>query len=103
MRHKEARAQAIEESIPVWEREILPDWRNVFRQPKLKQLWWKGIPTKLRGQLWEKAVGNPLQLSKGLQSFLSLYIPPMNFISFIIFLLVSDLLFFRPSFGYFSI
>lgn len=60
-----AREKEIEESLPIWEREILPDWKVVHRNPEMRKLWWKGIPVKLRGQLWEKAVGNGLALSKG--------------------------------------
>jgi hypothetical protein len=65
VKRRQAREQTIEESIPHWQKEVIPDWRRVIREPPLRHLWWQGIPPKLRGQLWEKAVGNPLQLSKG--------------------------------------
>ena len=55
----------MEESIPRWQQDVVPDWRRVMREPPLRALWWRGIPPKLRGQLWEKAVGNPLQIGKG--------------------------------------
>lgn len=58
------REKAIEDSLHIWEREIMPDWKVVFKNPQLRRLWWRGIPTKLRASLWEKAVGNPLALSK---------------------------------------
>ncbi|KAG8812786.1 hypothetical protein FRC17_001821 [Serendipita sp. 399] len=61
-KRRQAREQAIEESLPKWEAEIVPDCRKVLRDPELRRLWWRGIPTKLRGPLWEKAVGNPLQM-----------------------------------------
>ena len=70
------RERAVEESIPIWEREVVPDWRNALKEPRLRKLWWKGIPTKLRGQMWEQAVGNALQLSKGRE--LHLYITRFN-------------------------
>lgn len=60
-----ARERKVEESLHLWEREIVPDWRVVNRNPALRKLWWNGIPTKLRSTLWERAVGNPLALSKG--------------------------------------
>ncbi|KAG6841774.1 hypothetical protein C0991_007103 [Blastosporella zonata] len=59
-----AREKSIEESIHIWEKEIVPDWRVVHRNPALRKLWWKGIPTKLRAFMWERAVGNSLSLSK---------------------------------------
>lgn len=61
-----ARERKIEESITIWEREIVPDWTVVHRNPALKKLWWKGIPTKLRASMWQNAVGNALVLSKGI-------------------------------------
>ncbi|KAM5532233.1 hypothetical protein V8D89_014072 [Ganoderma adspersum] len=59
-----ARERRIEESIGVWEREIVPDWTVVQRNAQLRRLWWHGIPTKLRASMWQNAVGNPLALSK---------------------------------------
>ncbi|KAI0073124.1 RabGAP/TBC [Panus rudis PR-1116 ss-1] len=59
-----ARERRIEESIHIWEREIVPDWRVVHRNPALRKLWWQGIPTKLRATMWQNAVGNDLALSK---------------------------------------
>ncbi|KDQ63213.1 hypothetical protein JAAARDRAFT_119446 [Jaapia argillacea MUCL 33604] len=58
------REREVEESLHVWEKIILPDWRIVNRNPALRRLWWSGIPTKLRATMWEHAVGNPLALSK---------------------------------------
>ncbi|KIJ66252.1 hypothetical protein HYDPIDRAFT_174403 [Hydnomerulius pinastri MD-312] len=59
-----ARELKIEQSIHVWEKEILPDWRVVLKNPGLRRLWWNGIPTKLRASMWERAAGNALALSK---------------------------------------
>lgn len=59
-----ARELNIEKSIHVWEKDILPDWRVVHRDPTLRKLWWNGIPTKLRCITWERAIGNSLALSR---------------------------------------
>ncbi|KAH9858360.1 RabGAP/TBC [Lenzites betulinus] len=59
-----ARERRLEESIEIWEREIIPDWTVVNRNSALRRLWWEGIPTKLRAPLWQAAVGNALALSK---------------------------------------
>ncbi|KAF8956059.1 rab-GTPase-TBC domain-containing protein [Flammula alnicola] len=59
-----AREKAIDDTLHIWEKEILPDWRVVNRNAQLRKLWWRGIPTQLRAPLWEKAVGNELALSK---------------------------------------
>ncbi|KAK2460115.1 hypothetical protein APHAL10511_007881 [Amanita phalloides] len=58
------REKAIEESIHAWKRDIVPDWRVVHTNPAMLKLWWRGIPTKLRAEMWERAVGNPLALNK---------------------------------------
>lgn len=50
----------------MWQREIVPDWTVVHRNPRLRKLWWAGIPTKLRATMWQNAVGNDLALNKGI-------------------------------------
>jgi len=60
-----AREKRAEEVAHIWEEQILPDWRVVHRNPELRKLWWQGVPTSMRGKMWESAVGNPLSLSKG--------------------------------------
>ncbi|KAI9460498.1 rab-GTPase-TBC domain-containing protein [Lactarius psammicola] len=59
-----AREFRVEQSLHIWEKVILPDWKIVHRNPAMRKLWWSGIPTKLRATMWERAVGNPLALSK---------------------------------------
>ncbi|CAG8602436.1 14299_t:CDS:2 [Acaulospora colombiana] len=58
------RENAVEASIPRWQKEVLPDWKVAMKDPSLRHMWWQGIPTKMRSQLWEKAIGNSLQMSK---------------------------------------
>ncbi|KAH9049414.1 rab-GTPase-TBC domain-containing protein [Lactarius hengduanensis] len=59
-----ARELRVEQSLHIWEKGILPDWKIVHRNPAMRKLWWGGIPTKLRATMWQHAVGNPLALSK---------------------------------------
>lgn len=73
-----AREKAIDENIHVWERDILPDWRVVNKNASLRKLWWKGIPEKLRAQLWQQAVGNDLALSKGAYTY-QIYASPLMY------------------------
>lgn len=74
-----AREKKIEDSLHQWEKEIVPDWKAVHKQPALRKLWWKGIPTKLRATMWERAVGNALALSKGAYLFRPLSVPDCSF------------------------
>ena len=60
-----AREKRTEEVMHIWEKQILPDWRVVHKNPELRKLWWQGVPTSIRGKMWESAVGNPLALSRG--------------------------------------
>lgn len=59
-----ARELNIERSMHIWEKDILPDWRVVHRDPTFRKLWWNGVPTKLRCVMWERAIGNTLALSR---------------------------------------
>ena len=59
------RERHVEESLSIWEKQILPDWKTAVRTESLRKVWWNGIPPKLRGFVWENAIGNALALSKG--------------------------------------
>ncbi|KAF8216075.1 rab-GTPase-TBC domain-containing protein [Mycena galopus ATCC 62051] len=61
---RSAREKKIEDSLSIWEKEIVPDWKRVHKDAALRKLWWEGIPTKLRASMWANAVGNALALSK---------------------------------------
>jgi TBC1 domain family member 14 len=60
-----ARELQVEQSLHIWEKEILPDWKKVHLNPAMRMRWWAGIPTRLRATMWERAVGNSLALSQG--------------------------------------
>ncbi|KAF7339346.1 Tbc1 domain family member 14 [Mycena sanguinolenta] len=64
-----AREKKIEDSLYIWEKEIVPDWKVVHKNATLRKLWWEGIPTKLRASMWANAVGNALALSKALNNY----------------------------------
>ncbi|CUA67387.1 TBC1 domain family member 14 [Homo sapiens] [Rhizoctonia solani] len=59
-----ARERAVEDSLHVWQREVVPNWKDAIRKPHIRQMWWRGIPTRLRGDMWIKAIGNGLAISK---------------------------------------
>jgi hypothetical protein len=48
----------------VWEQHVLPNWDAVIREPRTRELWWRGITPRDRGMVWQKAVGNELELSE---------------------------------------
>jgi hypothetical protein len=47
----------------VWDQHVLPNWDNAILEPRTRELWWKGIKPRDRGNVWQKAVGNDLGLS----------------------------------------
>ncbi|KAH7363802.1 rab-GTPase-TBC domain-containing protein [Rhexocercosporidium sp. MPI-PUGE-AT-0058] len=49
--------------LRIWEEHVLPNWEEVTRQKRTRELWWRGIAPRSRGTVWEKAIGNQLGLS----------------------------------------
>ncbi|QDS67469.1 hypothetical protein FKW77_000887 [Venturia effusa] len=47
----------------VWEEHVLPNWNTSINEPRTKELFWKGITPRNRGNFWKKAVGNESALS----------------------------------------
>ncbi|KAI9832403.1 MAG: hypothetical protein M1819_004391 [Sarea resinae] len=49
--------------LRIWEEHVLSNWDRVIREPRTRELWWRGIAPRSRGIVWEKAVGNELELT----------------------------------------
>lgn len=49
--------------LRIWEEHVLPNWDDATRQKRTRELWWRGIAPRSRGQVWVKAIGNELGLS----------------------------------------
>ena len=49
--------------LRIWEEHVLPNWDNATRQKRTRELWWRGIAPRSRGDVWAKAIGNELGLS----------------------------------------
>lgn len=65
---KEKEAQEDSEELKdgmakIWEQHVLPNWDTVVAEPRTRELWWRGLPSHNRGLIWQKAIGNELQLS----------------------------------------
>lgn len=48
----------------IWEQHVLPNWDTTVREPRTRELWWRGVTGRMRGQVWSKAIGNELSLSE---------------------------------------
>ena len=49
--------------LRIWEEHVLPNWDDVVRQKRTRELWWRGIAPRSRGKVWTKAIGNELGLT----------------------------------------
>lgn len=55
----------INAALPIWEKDIVPNWKVVLDDEKLRKIWWSGtMPAKCRGLLWTACIGNGLAIGK---------------------------------------
>lgn len=50
--------------LHIWEEHVLPNWDQVVREPRTRELWWRGVAPKSRAEVWQKAIGNELALTE---------------------------------------
>lgn len=48
----------------IWDQHVLPNWDAVIKEPRTRELWWRGVTPRSRGEVWSRAVGNELELSE---------------------------------------
>ncbi len=56
----------MQEMKSIWERDILPNWDQVKRTKRVRELWIEGLPPVVRGKVWYYAFGNRNSISKDL-------------------------------------
>lgn len=54
------------DQIRIWENEILPNWDQVKRTKRVREMWIEGLPPKVRGRVWYYAFGNRNSITKDL-------------------------------------
>lgn len=54
---------AADSLMHIWEKEIIPRWNVSIRERRTRELWWRGIATRSRGEVWTRAIGNDLGLT----------------------------------------
>jgi hypothetical protein len=67
MKEKEAQEDTDEMKdgiAKLWEQHVLPNWDTVINEPRTRELWWRGVTPASRGLVWQKAIGNGLELSE---------------------------------------
>ncbi|VDN06980.1 unnamed protein product [Thelazia callipaeda] len=50
----------------IWCQRLLPNWENMKDTKYCRELWWRGLPSKVRGNVWSLAIGNELNLTSEL-------------------------------------
>ncbi|CCD71667.1 Rab-GAP TBC domain-containing protein [Caenorhabditis elegans] len=50
----------------VWVEQILPKWEEMKDSKRCRELWWQGVPAKVRGELWFLTIGNQIEITKEL-------------------------------------
>lgn len=59
----ECKDSTAESMMSVWEKEVIPRWRDALRETRTREMWWRGIPPRSRGTVWAHALGNDLGLT----------------------------------------
>lgn len=50
----------------MWINEIFPNWDNVKRTKRVREMWIEGLPETIRGKIWFLAFGNRSAITKDL-------------------------------------
>lgn len=50
-------------SMHLWEEDIIPRWQDAIRERRTRDLWWKGVAPRSRVTVWTRAIGNELGLT----------------------------------------
>ncbi|KAJ5092040.1 hypothetical protein NUU61_006910 [Penicillium alfredii] len=48
----------------LWDQYVCPQWERALREPRTRELWWRGVPPRNRAAIWRRAIGNELELSE---------------------------------------
>lgn len=49
--------------LRIWEEHVLPNWDQVTKNKRTRELWWRGVAPRSRGVVWQRAIGNELGLT----------------------------------------
>ena len=57
-------AAAMAEIEDVWEERVIPKWEETKNDGQVRALWQLGLPPRVRGRVWQLAIGNELELKQ---------------------------------------
>ncbi|OMJ70168.1 hypothetical protein SteCoe_31926 [Stentor coeruleus] len=64
MRRESFRENEIREMMKCWENDILPCWDQKKASKQVEKLIRRGLPAKVRGEIWLRLIGNPMGLTQ---------------------------------------
>ena len=56
----------LERTKKIWEKDIFPNWDNVKRSKRVREMWTEGLPRTIRGKVWFLAFGNRSAITRDL-------------------------------------
>eukprot|EP00794_Sanderia_malayensis_P005458 gene5458-6141_t len=59
-------------SLRIWKEEVVVNWDSMKNTRKVKDLWWNGLPSSVRGKVWRLAIGNDLRITPELFQIMKL-------------------------------
>ena len=63
---QDVKEQRMHDMKNLWENEILPNWDQLKRTKRVRELWIEGLPPVIRGKVWYYAFGNRSAITKDL-------------------------------------
>ena len=59
----ESRDNNADSLMHIWEQDIIPRWNDAIRERRTRDMWWRGVAPRSRGDVWTRAIGNELGLT----------------------------------------
>ncbi|KAJ8683387.1 hypothetical protein QAD02_019179 [Eretmocerus hayati] len=60
--------QRLAEDSATWTGQVLPRFEALRDTRRVRDLWWRGLPSNIRGRVWKLAIGNSLNVTSQLYS-----------------------------------
>lgn len=58
------KAKHLANSADTWTNQIIPHFATAIKDPRTRQLWWSGLPNRVRGRIWSICIGNALTVNE---------------------------------------
>lgn len=69
-KEKMKREEFMRKATDIWLHDIIPNFSTRVEEKRTRKMWRQGLPPRVRGQIWQLAVGNSLQVNLDLFNIL---------------------------------